>query len=256
MREKHGVLIPADCFFLGGFHDTSSEMVVLFDVERVPETHRSEFERARTMLNLARGENAVERCAKFMLAPGGLATFPRDDEQQERESGADHLRDGAGYQLMPDSFSLPASQRGNLFEIGNGALSHEPTIDDVEAGPRTGGGGPWDDTPLPGLTPSRDPKLHAQALNYVATKCFDLGEARPELGHATNAAVIIGGRYLTRGLFHTFSPKVIFVPSSRISPTPNPHPCDASSAHLIAHLLRISHTSLTHLHTHGDSQSQ
>ena len=29
-----------------------------------------------------------------------------------------------------------------------------------------------------------------------------------------------------------------------------------SAPHLTAHLLRISHTSLTHLHTHDDSQSQ
>merc|ERR1719361_2215954 len=40
-----------------------------------------------------------------------------------------------------------------------------------------------------------------KALVHVHTRSTDLGEARPELGHATNASVIIGRRELTQGLF-------------------------------------------------------
>jgi uncharacterized protein YbcC (UPF0753/DUF2309 family) len=39
------------------------------------------------------------------------------------------------------------------------------------------------------------------ALSHVMTRSTDLGEARPELGHATNASVIVGRRELTKGLF-------------------------------------------------------
>lgn len=40
-----------------------------------------------------------------------------------------------------------------------------------------------------------------QALRHVEARAEDLGEARPELGHATNAVAIVGRRELTRGLF-------------------------------------------------------
>jgi uncharacterized protein YbcC (UPF0753/DUF2309 family) len=46
------------------------------------------------------------------------------------------------------------------------------------------------------------PDLHPSgALLHVQTRSGDLGEARPELGHATNAACIVGRREKTRGLF-------------------------------------------------------
>ncbi|WP_129348573.1 YbcC family protein [Sorangium cellulosum] len=40
-----------------------------------------------------------------------------------------------------------------------------------------------------------------QALAHVEARAVDLSEARPELGHATNAVCVIGRRELTRGLF-------------------------------------------------------
>lgn len=40
-----------------------------------------------------------------------------------------------------------------------------------------------------------------QALRHVAGRAHDLSQARPELGHATNAAAFIGRRQQTRGLF-------------------------------------------------------
>ncbi|MEO5730260.1 MAG: putative inorganic carbon transporter subunit DabA, partial [Byssovorax sp.] len=40
-----------------------------------------------------------------------------------------------------------------------------------------------------------------QALRHVEERAADMSEARPELGHATNAACVVGRRSLTRGLF-------------------------------------------------------
>ncbi|GAA3508108.1 hypothetical protein FHR32_007548 [Streptosporangium album] len=45
-----------------------------------------------------------------------------------------------------------------------------------------------------GLRPGR-------ALTHVATRTVDLGQPRPEYGHATNAACVVGRRSRTRGLF-------------------------------------------------------
>ena len=44
----------------------------------------------------------------------------------------------------------------------------------------------------------RDP---GEALHHVEERAFDLSQARPELGHATNAACVVGRRTLTRGVF-------------------------------------------------------
>jgi uncharacterized protein YbcC (UPF0753/DUF2309 family) len=41
----------------------------------------------------------------------------------------------------------------------------------------------------------------AEAWRHVEGRSYDLSQARPELGHATNAACVVGRRRLTRGLF-------------------------------------------------------
>ncbi|MBT3197108.1 MAG: DUF2309 family protein, partial [Gammaproteobacteria bacterium] len=41
----------------------------------------------------------------------------------------------------------------------------------------------------------------AQALNHIQGRTVDFSQARPELGHATNASAIIGRRSLSRGTF-------------------------------------------------------
>lgn len=41
----------------------------------------------------------------------------------------------------------------------------------------------------------------SEALRHVEARSEDLSEARPELGHATNAVTVVGRRALTRGLF-------------------------------------------------------
>ena len=46
----------------------------------------------------------------------------------------------------------------------------------------------------------RDP-TPKEALAHVEARAEDLSEARPELGHATNAVTVVGRRELTRGLF-------------------------------------------------------
>lgn len=123
LATNHGILIPDDTWFVGGYHDTTSELVELFDLESVPESLASQMSRAQEIIKEARGRNAMERCEKFMLA---------------------------------------------------------------------------------------NPRTHEDALRHVHTRSTDLGEARPELGHATNASVVIGRRDLTKGRF--FSRRA-FLPS-------------------------------------------
>lgn len=64
LREE-GIDIPADTWFVGGYHDTCSDDVELFDLDAVPATHRSDLESIRNSLDQARAKNAHERARRF-----------------------------------------------------------------------------------------------------------------------------------------------------------------------------------------------
>lgn len=126
LRKEHKISIPDDTWFVGGYHDTTSDLVEIFDMELVPSSHADDFTNAMKVVHTARANNALERCQKFM------------------GSDASNVR-----------------------------------------------------------TPQ-------QALSHVQTRSTDLGQARPELGHATNASVILGRRNLTKGIFFD---RRLFMPS-------------------------------------------
>jgi len=48
---------------------------------------------------------------------------------------------------------------------------------------------------------ARSIETGADALRHVASRALDVGEVRPEFNHATNAAIVVGRRSLTRGRF-------------------------------------------------------
>jgi uncharacterized protein YbcC (UPF0753/DUF2309 family) len=110
-----GIDVPDTTWFIGGWHDTTTDAITLFDEQTVPAALRGELAAFRLALDEARARSAHERCRKFEHAPARL-------------------------------------------------------------------------------TP-------AQALVHVEERAVDLSQARPELGHATNAVAFVGRRENTRGLF-------------------------------------------------------
>lgn len=73
LRER-GVHIPADTWFVGGYHDTCNDDVELLDVDKVPSGHQAELQRLREKLDQARARNAHERARRFEAA-NSPATF-------------------------------------------------------------------------------------------------------------------------------------------------------------------------------------
>jgi uncharacterized protein YbcC (UPF0753/DUF2309 family) len=110
-----GLTIPDEVYFLGAFHNTCDDGVAYLDLDRLPASHREDFERARLGLDEARRRNAHERCRRFR---------------------------SAGLNLTSD-----------------------------------------------------------EALRHVEGRGEDLSQTRPEYGHSTNAACVVGRRARTRGLF-------------------------------------------------------
>lgn len=71
LRQK-GIIIPEDTWFLGGYHDTCSDDVDIFDLDLMPETHRGDFNRVRQSIDEARVLNADERVRRFGTAGSGI----------------------------------------------------------------------------------------------------------------------------------------------------------------------------------------
>jgi hypothetical protein len=68
LREKC-IDIPDDTWFVGGYHDTCSDDVELFDTDAIPATHHADLDRIRQSLDKAAARNAQERCRRFESAP-------------------------------------------------------------------------------------------------------------------------------------------------------------------------------------------
>lgn len=114
LRER-SIDIPDDCWFLGAEHNTCSEEITWYDLDRIPAPLRGAFNTLYRNLQQAIRKHAHERCRKF--------------------------------------FSAPAN----------------PTPE--------------------------------QALKHLIGRGLDFSQARPELGHATNACAFIGRRSISQGAF-------------------------------------------------------
>jgi uncharacterized protein YbcC (UPF0753/DUF2309 family) len=82
-----GIPIPADTWFVGGFHNTCDDSVTLLDADRVPDSHRPDLARARADLDAAGDRNAHERSRRFQSAP--LDQTPADARRHVEARSAD-----------------------------------------------------------------------------------------------------------------------------------------------------------------------
>jgi uncharacterized protein YbcC (UPF0753/DUF2309 family) len=71
LRER-GIDVPADTWFVGGYHDTCSDDIEFFDLDTVPGTHSADLARIQASLDSAREKNARERARRFELRPKDL----------------------------------------------------------------------------------------------------------------------------------------------------------------------------------------
>ena len=87
MRQR-GIDIPADTWFIGALHDTADDSVRYYDLDALPPALVPRFEDAYAALELARRENALERCRRFDDAP---LTLDPDAALSHVEARSAHL---------------------------------------------------------------------------------------------------------------------------------------------------------------------
>ena len=66
--RARGLELPDDTWFIGGFHHTGDDGILLHDLGRVPPHLADDLRRAREDLEAARRDNAFERCRRFEAA--------------------------------------------------------------------------------------------------------------------------------------------------------------------------------------------
>lgn len=68
LMAHKGLLIPPEVYFVGAYHNTCDDNLEYHDLDRLPNSHRDDFDHARQALDEARRRNAHERCRRFESA--------------------------------------------------------------------------------------------------------------------------------------------------------------------------------------------
>lgn len=85
---ERGLELPEETLFVGCYHNTCDDKVDYYDLDRIPPSHREEFEAAVDAIDEARRRDAHERCRRFESAPLSL-TF--DEALRHVESRSEDL---------------------------------------------------------------------------------------------------------------------------------------------------------------------
>ena len=70
--QTRGLDIPESTCFVGGYHNTCTDSVEFFDIDRLAPSRHMDFLQAQSLIDLARERNASERSRRFTSASLGL----------------------------------------------------------------------------------------------------------------------------------------------------------------------------------------
>jgi uncharacterized protein YbcC (UPF0753/DUF2309 family) len=137
VRERlkgRGLVIPAETVFVGGMHNTSSETVTFYDLDRLPESHREEFAATRALIEQAADRDAHERCRRFQSAPLGLSFAAARQHVEGRAEDLSQVRPEWGHATNAITIVGRRERTRGLYLDRRAFLnSYDPTQDDAEA---------------------------------------------------------------------------------------------------------------------------
>lgn len=128
---ENGIDIPDDTTFVGAYHDTCADSVVYYDLDRLPVSHRKDFENARSAIEEALERNAHERCRRFASAP--LNWTPTEAIKHVRARGQDIAQPRPEYDHATNSLCVVGRRnwsRGLFLDRRSFLTSYDPAIDD------------------------------------------------------------------------------------------------------------------------------
>jgi uncharacterized protein len=128
-----GLDLPADAVVVGGDHNTCNDSIIFYDLDGLPETHRLEFEKARTEIESTCDRNAHERCRRFMSAPLTLSFTAARQHVEERAEDLAQTRPELGH--ATNAITIVGRRewtRGLFLDRRAFLASYDPTQDDAE----------------------------------------------------------------------------------------------------------------------------
>lgn len=130
---RRGIAIPAETVFIGGMHNTSNEALTFYDLDRVPESHRQEFESVRAVLELACDRNAHERSRRFDSAPVTNSFAAARQHVEGRAEDLAQVRPELGH--VTNAISIVARRdrtRGLFLDRRAFLTTYDPRQDDAD----------------------------------------------------------------------------------------------------------------------------
>ncbi len=132
--EERGLVVPNDTLFVAGCHNTCNDSIEFFDLDRLPESHRQDFEAARRDLATACERNAHERCRRFLSAPLSLTLSEAQRHVEARSEDLAQPRPECGH--ATDALCIVGRRlatRGLFLDRRAFLASYDPTQDDEDA---------------------------------------------------------------------------------------------------------------------------
>jgi uncharacterized protein YbcC (UPF0753/DUF2309 family) len=119
--------------FVGGYHNTCSEQIQYFDLDRIPAGQRNLFRKLERDLNTARGRNAQERCRRFESAPLDISEVDALKHVEQRSEDLSQVR--PEYNHATNALCLVGSRswsRGLFLDRRSFLVSYDPEADDEQ----------------------------------------------------------------------------------------------------------------------------
>jgi uncharacterized protein YbcC (UPF0753/DUF2309 family) len=129
----HGLEVPQDCCFVGAFHNTCTDAVTYFDLNRLPPGHKQAFAIASGAVNVARQRNAHERCRRFESA--SLAISPKSALAHVEQRSEDLSQARPEYNHAANAITFVgrrSNTRGLFLDRRCFLASYDPTQDDEQ----------------------------------------------------------------------------------------------------------------------------
>ncbi len=115
-------------------HNTSSEAVTFYDLDRLPASHLEEFEMVRALVEEAADRDAHERCRRFESAPLTLSFAAARQHVEGRAEDLAQVRPEWGHATNAITIVGRRQRTRGLFLDRRAFLnSYDPTQDDAEA---------------------------------------------------------------------------------------------------------------------------
>lgn len=130
---ERGLEIPRHVVFLGAYHNTCDDDVTWFDLDRLPATHRGDFDRTRDIIDAARERNAHERCRRFESADLNLTPEAALRHVEARSEDLSQAR--PEYNHATNALCLVGRRdltRGLFLDRRAFLTSYDPKLDDDE----------------------------------------------------------------------------------------------------------------------------